>query len=190
VRTTPPISRNGTASIDLRGFGANRTLVLVNGKRFVPTNENGTVDISAFPAGLLKRVDLITGGASAVYGSDAITGVVNFVLNDDFEGFQLDGSYKETIPYYDGKTYSFDVLGGTKYADDRGHMMVYANYTNRAAILEAARPYTSVVYRDGTINGLPHWCWVEARWCREPGSSCPPPSYPRLFPDTRDPHLR
>jgi len=146
---------NGTASIDLRGFGANRTLVLVNGKRFVPTNANGTVDISAFPAGLLKRVDLITGGASAVYGSDAITGVVNFVLNDDFEGFQVDASYKKTIPYYDGTTYSLDLLGGTKYSEGRGHMMVYANYTNRAEILEAARPYTSIVYRDGTINGKP-----------------------------------
>jgi iron complex outermembrane recepter protein len=146
---------NGTASIDLRGFGSNRTLVLVDGRRFVPTNENGTVDVSAIPAALVKRVDLVTGGASAIYGSDAITGVVNFVLNNDFEGFQLDADYKKTVPYLDGTTYSADLLAGTKFADGRGHMTVYANYTDRAPILEAARPYTDVVYNDGTINGVP-----------------------------------
>jgi iron complex outermembrane recepter protein len=146
---------NGTASVDLRGFGANRTLVLVDGRRFVPTNENGTVDVSAIPAALIKRVDLVTGGASAIYGSDAITGVVNFVLKDDFEGFQVDADYKKTVPYLDGTTYSADLLAGTKFSDDRGHMTVFANYTNRAGILEAARPYTSVVYNDGTIKGVP-----------------------------------
>lgn len=146
---------NGTATVDLRGFGAKRTLVLVNGKRFVPTNENGTVDISAFPPALLKRVDLITGGASAVYGSDAITGVVNFVLNDDFEGFQVSGNYRQAIPYNDGDTYTVDILAGSKYADGRGHVTAFANYTDRGEIMQANRPYTSVVYRDGTINGQP-----------------------------------
>jgi iron complex outermembrane recepter protein len=146
---------NGTATVDLRGFGAKRTLVLVNGKRFVPTNDNGTVDISAFPAALLKRVDLITGGASAVYGSDAITGVVNFVLNDDFEGFQVSAGYRETIPYHDGNTYSVDILAGTKYADGRGHVTAFADYTDRGEIMQADRPYTNVVYRDGTIDGKP-----------------------------------
>ncbi len=146
---------NGTATIDLRGFGAKRTLVLVNGKRFVPTNENGTVDVSAIPAALLKRADLITGGASAVYGSDAITGVVNFVLNDDFEGFQISSNYRQAVPYNDGDTYTIDFLAGTKYADGRGHVTAFANYTDRGEIMQANRSYTSVVYRDGTIDGRP-----------------------------------
>jgi outer membrane receptor protein involved in Fe transport len=146
---------NGTATVDLRGFGARRTLVLMNGKRFVPTNDSGTVDVSAFPAALLKRVDLISGGASAIYGSDAITGVVNFILNDEFEGLQVSANYRKAVPYDDGKTYTTDILAGTPFAEGRGHVTVFANYTDRGEIMQADRSYTSVVYRDGTINGQP-----------------------------------
>ena len=72
----------GTATVDLRGLGAKRTLVLVNGKRFIPTSGDGTVDISGIPTALVDRVEVMTGGASAVYGSDAMAGVVNFILDD------------------------------------------------------------------------------------------------------------
>ena len=71
---------NGGATIDLRGLGPNRTLVLLDGRRVVPFNLNGTVDTNAIPIALLQRVDLVSGGASAVYGADAISGVVNFIL--------------------------------------------------------------------------------------------------------------
>lgn len=146
---------NGTASVDLRGFGAKRTLVLVDGRRFVPTNEDGTVDITAIPAALVKRVEVVTGGESAVYGSDAITGVVNFILKDDFEGFQVNANDRVTTNYHDGNTQSFDLLAGGHSADERGHVMVYANYTVQDPILEGARPYTDVVLNDGTLNGHP-----------------------------------
>ena len=71
---------DGTASIDLRGLGANRTLVLIDGKRTVPTSRGGTVDLNSIPTALIKNVEVLTGGASAIYGSDAIAGVVNFQL--------------------------------------------------------------------------------------------------------------
>ncbi len=72
----------GTATVDLRGLGARRTLVLVNGKRFIPTTGDGVVDITGIPTAMVDRVEVMTGGASAVYGSDAIAGVVNFILDD------------------------------------------------------------------------------------------------------------
>ena len=79
---------SGVLTANLRGLGATRTLTLVNGRRFIPANGAGSVDLATIPTALVKRVDIITGGASAVYGSDAITGAVNFVLRDDFEGFR------------------------------------------------------------------------------------------------------
>jgi len=84
----------GTATVSLRGLGSSRTLVLVDGYRFVSANGDGVVDLNSIPASLVKRVDIVTGGASAVYGSDAMAGVVNFVLDDEFEGIEVDGSYE------------------------------------------------------------------------------------------------
>ena len=83
---------SGTATVDLRGLGPERTLVLVDGKRFIssaPPDQSdaaGIVDLNNVPVQLIERMDVVTGGASAVYGSDAIAGVVNFILKDDFEG--------------------------------------------------------------------------------------------------------
>src|SRR5262245_12885658 len=79
----------GAATIDLRGMGSQRTLVMMNGRRMVPFNDDGEVDTSMIPTALIERVDIITGGASAVYGSDAIAGAVNVVLRDDFEGVDI-----------------------------------------------------------------------------------------------------
>jgi outer membrane receptor protein involved in Fe transport len=82
---------SGTATINLRGLGAQRTLVLVNGRRLLPGDTGSSAaDINIIPAAMIDRVDVLTGGASSVYGSDAISGVVNFVLDTDFEGVRLD----------------------------------------------------------------------------------------------------
>ena len=78
---------NGTATVSLRGLGTTRTLVLVDGQRFVGSGAAQVVDLNNIPAAMVERVDVVTGGASAVYGSDAVAGVVNFILRDDFEGF-------------------------------------------------------------------------------------------------------
>ncbi len=86
----------GVLSADLRGLGAVRTLVLVDGRRFIPADVTGLVDLATIPDSLVERVEIITGGASAVYGSDAIAGAVNFILRDDFEGAEFSAQYGET----------------------------------------------------------------------------------------------
>src|SRR5215831_13567793 len=88
---------SGTATVDLRGLGPQRTLVLINGRRLVPgtpTNipQNGAPDLNNIPAALIERVDVLTGGASAVYGADATAGVVNFIMNNHFQGFRIDAN--------------------------------------------------------------------------------------------------
>jgi hypothetical protein len=95
----------GQGNLQLRGLGTTSTLVLLDGRRIVPANGNGVVDVNVIPASLVESVDIVTGGASAVYGSDAIAGVVNFKLRDDFDGVQLDGGWDVT-DQGDGQQYS------------------------------------------------------------------------------------
>src|SRR5207249_10298146 len=84
----------GAATIDLRGLGDKRTLVLVNGRRLMPGDPRSPVaDINFIPAALIKRVDVLTGGASSVYGADAVAGVVNFIMDTNFTGIRFDGQY-------------------------------------------------------------------------------------------------
>ena len=82
----------GTADVNLRGFGASRNLVLVNGRRFAIYGPEQTTDLNTIPTALIERTEIVTGGSSAVYGSDAITGVVNFIMRDDFEGVEAHGA--------------------------------------------------------------------------------------------------
>src|SRR5690606_23531431 len=86
----------GIASVSLRGFGPNRNLVLVNGKRPTPINALMVTDINGIPSALIQRVETITGGASATYGADAVSGVTNFILKDNFEGFEIDTQFGQT----------------------------------------------------------------------------------------------
>ena len=79
------------ATLDLRGLGPNRTLILVDGERLAASSTNGSIDVSQIPTSLIQRVDVVTGGASAVYGSDAIAGVINFILKQDYEGAEITG---------------------------------------------------------------------------------------------------
>ena len=96
--SSPLTATGGFSTVDLRGLGPQRTLVLVNGRRLgagdpSTSNQNVAPDIDQIPAPLIERVDVVTGGASATYGSDAIAGVVNFILKRDFQGIQVDGQY-------------------------------------------------------------------------------------------------
>ena len=145
----------GTATVDLRGLGARRTLVLVNGKRYIPTTGDGVVDITGIPTALVDRVEVMTGGASAVYGSDAIAGVVNFILDNEYEGFELGGSYDLTTDYGDGDIYSINAKFGVNTADDRGNITVFAGYTSRSEILQGARSYTEFALDDKIVDGVP-----------------------------------
>ncbi|WP_454761203.1 TonB-dependent receptor domain-containing protein [Caulobacter segnis] len=106
----------------LRGFGAQRTLVLIDGHRQTPSNANGTVDVDSVPQMLISRVDVVTGGASAVYGSDAVTGVVNFILDKKFTGLKIEANAGIST-YGDGQSYKFGIAGGAKVLGGRGHVI-------------------------------------------------------------------
>jgi outer membrane receptor protein involved in Fe transport len=117
----------GTSLADLRGLGTNRTLVLVNGRRFVPSTLEGAVDLNQIPTLLLKRSEVVTGGASAQYGSDAVAGVVNLILDDTLEGLRTDVQYGRT-EQADGITYHGGVAGGMKFAGGRAHVTAALEY--------------------------------------------------------------
>lgn len=114
---------DGGSFLNLRNLGANRTLVLLDGKRFVPTSGSGNVDISLFPTALIDRLEIVTGGASAAYGSDAMTGVVNFILDRKFTGIKA--SAQGGISTFDDDEESkFSLAYGTEFADGRGHLLL------------------------------------------------------------------
>jgi outer membrane receptor protein involved in Fe transport len=112
----------GAANVNLRGLGANRTLVLLDGRRMVPSNRLGAVDINLFPEAMVERVEVVTGGASAVYGTDAVAGIVNFILKEDFEGFDIHTQVGAT-DRNDGENKEVSVAYGTN-VGERGHLMV------------------------------------------------------------------
>lgn len=128
----------GGATIDLRGLGPNRALVLLDGRRFVPFNLNGAVDTNSIPIALLQRVDLVTGGASAVYGADAVTGVVNFVLNKNFRGLDFSHSYGVSAEG-DAKRNRTDLTLGAGLADGRGNVALSLGQTETQALRQDAR---------------------------------------------------
>ncbi len=134
---------SGVLTANLRGLGATRTLTLVNGRRFIPANGAGSVDLATIPNALVKRVEIITGGASAVYGSDAITGAVNFLLRDDFEGFEVSSQYGRTGES-DGQSVNYDLLFGTNLAEGRGNLTLFASRSMRDPVMMQNRDFSSV----------------------------------------------
>ena len=169
----------GTASINLRGLGSSRTLVLMNGRRLPYGSLNiAAPDINSIPTQLVERVDVLTGGASATYGSDAVSGVVNFVMNDDFEGFRIDGNYsffqhnndgelqglleefsaanpsQYKVPSgstVDGEAVDITLMAGGYFDNGKGHAMAYAGYQNVNEVLQGNRDYSQCAL--GTRNG-------------------------------------
>ncbi|MEM8490543.1 MAG: TonB-dependent receptor [Pseudomonadota bacterium] len=112
----------GVADINLRALGSNRTLVLLDGQRNVTSRSTGQVDVNTMPQGLIKSVEVVTGGASAAYGSDAVGGVINFILDRDFTGFKTRADYSETSRG-DAPNGRFGFTGGLDFADGRGHFI-------------------------------------------------------------------
>ncbi|HEU0099393.1 MAG TPA: TonB-dependent receptor [Allosphingosinicella sp.] len=113
----------GINALNLRSLGTVRTLVLVNGRRSVGSTANGIVDVNTIPQSLVQRVEVVTGGASAAYGSDAVAGVTNFILNTQYEGLKLEGDIGVT-DRGDGFNYSGAITGGLKFAGGRGRLIV------------------------------------------------------------------
>ena len=157
----------GTATVDLRNLGPQRTLVLINGRRMGPGDPFSSYpDINLIPTTLLERVEILTGGASSVYGSDAIAGVVNFILNTDMDGFRIDGQASVfqhdnrngsglgealdaagfTHPKgntVDGGRQNINLAFGTGFLDDRGHVTVYGGYRKTSELRQDARDYSA-----------------------------------------------
>src|SRR5882757_3469741 len=172
---------NGTATLNLRGLGAQRTLVLVNGRRLQggdPAAANGATpafasaaDINQIPVSLIERVDVLTGGASSTYGADAVSGVVNFVMNDHFEGVRLDANFgiynhsnhqdyinglltakhfpTVTGTNWDGNNKDFTIVMGQAFADGAGHMEGYLGYRRTAPATADHRDHAACVLSYG-----------------------------------------
>jgi outer membrane receptor protein involved in Fe transport len=128
----------GAQTLDLRNFGQNRTLVLVNGTRATPFSFRNAVDVNAIPAPILKRVDVLTGGAAAVYGADAVAGVVNFIIDDEFEGLELSANYESA---QDGGSQlgAHVAFGGL--IGDRGNIVGFLEYSKRDDLRAGDRPF-------------------------------------------------
>ncbi|GIU30661.1 TonB-dependent receptor domain-containing protein [Shewanella sp. MBTL60-007] len=168
---------SGTASLDLRGLGSNRTLVLINGRRMQAGSiTSQTADINQIPAALIRRVEVMTGGAAAVYGADAVAGVVNFIMDSDFDGISInvgasgyqhknDNSYiqglmdEKGFEYpsgstgVDGKAYNIDLAIGSDFADGKGHAVAYAVWRRNDELLQGERDYSSCA-----LNGSQSAC--------------------------------
>jgi outer membrane receptor protein involved in Fe transport len=176
----------GVATADLRGLGPARTLVLVDGRRLGVGSPNTAIaepapDLDQIPAGLVERIEVVTGGASAAYGSDAIAGVVNFIMKRNFEGFQVDGQLGEnwhnngntfvqglvqqfggtppTGTAKDGRNRTFDMLMGTNFADGKGNVTAYFSYRHADPVESSQRDYGACQLfptndAAGNVNGI------------------------------------
>jgi iron complex outermembrane recepter protein len=135
----------GQSFLNMRSLGATRTLTLLDGRRVVATNLAGSVDLNVLPAGILQRVEVVTGGASAAYGSDAVAGVVNFILDKDFSGLK-----SEVIlgisDRGDNEEVRVMLSGGRSFADGRGHVLLSGEFFNNEGIPTGAREWASQGY--------------------------------------------
>ena len=143
---------------DLRGLGVSRTLVLVDGRRFVPSTDSGGVDLNGVPNALIKRTEIVTGGASAAYGADAVAGVVNLILDTKFSGLRLDASVGAS-DHKDGQNYFFSAAGGRGFASGRGHIIGGFEYRDDQGVGNCFRrewcaKLTNFVPNPGYINGV------------------------------------
>ncbi|WP_115719519.1 TonB-dependent receptor [Gallaecimonas mangrovi] len=164
---------DGTAQINLRNLGSNRVLTLINGQRILPTM---AMDMNFIPSSLVKRVDVVTGGASAVYGSDAISGVVNFIMKDNLQGFTFDtqastyqhnndnsevrsivsdaGYDNADSSVWDGEKYNFSLAGGTNFLDGRGNITFYGTYRKTNPVTQDQRDYSAcALSANSSLNG-------------------------------------
>jgi iron complex outermembrane receptor protein len=188
-RSDPLTATGGFTTADLRGLGPQRTLVLVNGRRLgtgdpSTTNSNPAPDLDQIPAQLVERVDVVTGGASATYGSDAIAGVINFIMKKDFQGIELDGQYgfnqhdqhdgyledanshanssgwtpvtPPTGSVRDGNRHDLSVIMGSNFADGNGNITGYLVYHDQAPVSGSARDFSNCeLISNGYLAGTP-----------------------------------
>ncbi len=143
----------GASTVSLRGLGANRNLVLIDGRRGQPVNATMVVDTNSIPSAAIQRVEVISGGASAVYGADAVGGVVNFILKDNFEGASIDTRYGVT-EHGGGEQLTLSGLIGGNFADDRGNVMIGIEHSQRKKIELQERDWRLDDLRHANIGGF------------------------------------
>lgn len=149
---TGSLGLRGITAADLRGLGTVRTLVLVNGRREVAAdivNNRAIVDLNTFPSDLIDRIDIVTGGNSAVYGSDAVAGVINFILKEDFDGLRLHGQ-TGISKYGDGGNQYISLVAGKNFADGRGNIAINAEFAHQDRYFASDRPAFS--HNDGFVT--------------------------------------
>lgn len=151
VQSTPTNSP-GIATLNLRGIGANRTLVLLDGRRTQPANATLVVDINTIPKAALDGVEVITGGAGATYGADAVAGVVNFKIKKNFSGVQLDTNVGITSRG-DGRQVDVSLLVGGNFEDGRGNAMLGVSFQQRGEVFQRDRKFYQAGYADPGVSG-------------------------------------
>jgi iron complex outermembrane receptor protein len=153
LNTLPQVSPSGTttsnnpgnggqSNIDLRGFGSNRNIVLLDGRRPMVSANNLTVDLNTIPQALIDSIEVITGGAGATYGADAIAGAVNIKLKRNFEGIDVRANYSNSTEYWDAEEYQFSAVMGGNFADDRGNAVIAFDRSYREPLIKSQRPFS------------------------------------------------
>ena len=142
----------GAATISLRGIGANRNLVLLDSRRSTPSNASGVVDISTIPSAAIERVEIISGGASATYGADAIAGVTNFILKKNVNGLELDAQVGLTQEG-DGLEYQISGIMGADFDDGRGNVSFAMSMNERKASYQKDRSWYQDLWADTSVSG-------------------------------------
>lgn len=143
---------NGSARVNLRGLGTNRNVILLNGRRVTPRDTDAVVDLNVIPIALLQRVDVLTGGASTVYGADAVAGVVNFITRSNFTGF--DARFAQGITERgDGENFRGDLTMGANFDDGRGNAVLSFSYTKTEPVLQGDRRIGQVAR--SSVTGAP-----------------------------------
>lgn len=162
----------GRASIDLRGLGPNRTLVLADGRRLQPSQANMVVDLNTVPLAMIENIEVITGGASAVYGADAVAGVVNMRLKKNFQGVEISGKYN-IAEVGDAEEYVGDILVGGNFAEGRGNVVLGLGYLNRGKAYFTNRKFYTDAFPLGAApygsSQLPEGTYI-------PGTNSPDPA--------------
>jgi len=163
----------GVSQLNLRGMGTNRTLILLDGQRYINsaiTSGGSAPDINSFPNALIERVDVVTGGASAAYGSDALSGVVNFILDRDFTGVKGEIQAGMT-KYRDDKNYSGQLTYGTPFANGRGHLLLSGELSHNDGVRgHGDRPWADL---PASVHLNPAYCRVVSATCPTVNTSVP-----------------
>ena len=138
----PP--NGGQANIDLRGLGSNRNLILIDGRRAMVSASDQTVDLNTIPLALVDSIEIISGGAGAVYGADAISGVVNIKLKKNFQGVDLRAGYSNSERFNDARERNASILIGGNFANGRGNAVLAAEYAEREGLIKSQRPFAAI----------------------------------------------